>query len=112
MPLATLARLDRIARAPAHREHVTAYVLDHPTEFMTLQLCAPEDHSALRWTVDTERDLQAVRRLYADGRAAPQLPYRALVAWVARHPEQAAMNADVPQRSWQHAAALDGGGHG
>lgn len=112
MPLATLERLAVIATAPAHREHVTAYVLDNSAEFTIAQLCADGDHSALRWTVDTELDLALVRRLYADAGVHPRLPYQALVAWLAQHPSLAALNADVPQRSWRHAATEEGRRHG
>ncbi len=104
MHLATLERLAVIASLPAHREHVTAYLLDNSAEFAIAQLCADDDHTALRWTVDTALDLALVRRLYADAGAHPRLPYQALVAWLARHPSLAAFNAEVPQRSWRHAA--------
>jgi spore coat polysaccharide biosynthesis protein SpsF len=105
MLTSTLARLDELATSPAHREHVTAYLLDHPAAFTVMQLHADADHASLRWTVDTERDLAVVRRLYVDAGAHPRMPYQALVAWLARHPHLATANADVPQRSWRHAAA-------
>lgn len=108
----TLERLHQLAVSPAHREHVTAYLLDHPDGFVIQQLVADRDDSHLRWTVDTELDLALVRRLYAEARVHPSMPYRALVEWVAAHPGLATANAEVPQRSWRHAAVEELRRHG
>lgn len=112
MTMATLERLALVAASPAHREHVTAYVLDNSAEFSILQICAEHDASHLRWTVDTELDLALVRRLYVDARVDTAMPYQALVDWVATRPSLATINADVPQRSWQHAASQERRRHG
>lgn len=49
---------------PAWREHVTPYMLNNPDKFKLLGVNNTEDHSAMRWTVDTEEDLQLVRNVY------------------------------------------------
>lgn len=102
MPLTTLVRLDAVARAPAHREHVTAYLTDNPAGFARLSVCAAVDHSDLRWTVDTEVDLALVRAIYAGVAPTPATPYLRIVDWLRARPELSGINAGVNQRSWRH----------
>jgi len=88
-----LERMDRMAHSQPAREHVTAHVLEQPTRFVVRQLVAPEDHSELRWTVDTDEDLQVVRRL-----ARFSMPYRELVALARAEPALHA-NSHVAQKA-------------
>jgi len=97
----TLQRIARLAKTPATREHVTSYVMEHPSLFRIASVASQTDDSDLRWTVDTEEDLALVRALYESGAAT--LPYRELVAIVRARPELQA-NAHVAQKSWQHHA--------
>ena len=85
-----LERIDRMATSSSAREHVTAHVLEAPHRFVTKQLVSPVDNSDLRWTVDTEEDLETVRRL-----AALDLPYPHLVLRA---------RADVALRANEHVA--------
>jgi spore coat polysaccharide biosynthesis protein SpsF len=48
---------------PYDREHVTTYVRRHPERFRSTVLVRNEDLSDLRWTVDTEEDLEFVREV-------------------------------------------------
>jgi spore coat polysaccharide biosynthesis protein SpsF (cytidylyltransferase family) len=96
-----------------HREHVMPYLYDDlppeplqpgrvyttPRGFRIAQLHHETDHGAVRWTVDTAEDLEAVRRL------APLLPpdytwLDALEIWKS-HPEIAAINAAVRHKTAQ-----------
>lgn len=95
----TLERIGRLGTSPAAREHVTAFVMEQPRLFQIHQVVAETDDSDLRWTVDTEDDLELVRRLYAH----PMLPYRELVAHVRAEPALAAINAHVGQKPWESA---------
>ena len=52
------------AKEPHHREHVTAYLFEHPEKFKILNVEHAEDLSNLRWTVDEENDLVFVRGVY------------------------------------------------
>ena len=98
----TLARLGRIARTAATREHVTAYVMSSPERFTIRQVRAQHDDSDLRWTVDTREDMAAVRAIYARCELAGTIrPYREVVAAVRRAPELCALNAHVVQKPWQ-----------
>jgi len=52
------------ATLPSDREHVTPYLLKRPEAFRTARIAAACDLSALRWTVDDERDLAFVTEVY------------------------------------------------
>lgn len=99
----TLERVARLAASPAAREHVTAFLREAPELFRTRQVQAPRDDSDLRWTVDTEEDLQLVRALYGLlGPGSRARPYHELVAAVRARPALRAINAHVVQRPWSH----------
>lgn len=99
----TLDLVDREAVAPAHREHVTAFVHDHPERFTRVSVEAGLDASDLRLTVDTAADLELVRRIHARLAPTPSTPYTALVSLLRREPALVAINAAVEQRAWHHA---------
>ena len=97
----TAAALDRahhLARAPREREHVTLYLYEHPSAFVLLSVPGDADHAAERWTVDTDRDLQLVREIYARLGARPLFGMDDVLALIAREPWIAAINADVEQK--------------
>jgi spore coat polysaccharide biosynthesis protein SpsF len=61
---ASLERAWMEARLRSEREHVTAYIYNHPELFQLGSVKQAEDLSAWRWTVDTPRDLEFVRSIY------------------------------------------------
>ncbi|MEZ4365254.1 MAG: glycosyltransferase family protein [Kofleriaceae bacterium] len=100
----TLERVGRLATTAAHREHVTALLLDEPALFRIAQVVAPISADDLRWTVDTPEDLAVVRRLIAEldlGRRVP--PYAEVVGHVRANPGLAAGNAAIVQKPWSQA---------
>lgn len=52
------------AKETYQREHVTPYIYEHPEIFRLANVENSEDLSYLRWTVDEERDLEFVRKVY------------------------------------------------
>lgn len=62
-----LERVDRLARQPHHREHVTIYIKEHRDDFRTEYPFPPEAlrHPDLRITVDTLEDFAFVTNLIA-----------------------------------------------
>jgi spore coat polysaccharide biosynthesis protein SpsF len=60
----TLERAWKEARLKSEREHVTAYIYNHPELFRLGSVKHEQDLSALRWTVDTSQDLEFVRSIY------------------------------------------------
>jgi spore coat polysaccharide biosynthesis protein SpsF len=60
---------------PAWREHVTAFIYQHPELFRRVKLGCEPDYSHLRVSVDTPEDLELVRRIFnAFGRT--RFPWR------------------------------------
>ena len=98
----TLHRLDRMASAPAHREHVTAFIHDRPSWFVTSSVQAANDASELRLTVDTPEDLELIRRIHGELAPTAATPYAAIVALLRREPDLIAINAAIEQRSAHH----------
>lgn len=54
------------ARSPAEREHVTPFIQSRPERFRLLNVGRQLNLSHLRWTVDTEEDLNFVREIYSN----------------------------------------------
>ena len=59
-----LERAWTTATRPEHREHVTLFIREHRDQFQLSYVRSPVDHSDLRWTIDTQADLDAMRALY------------------------------------------------
>jgi spore coat polysaccharide biosynthesis protein SpsF len=96
-----LDRVERIARSPEAREHVTWFILrEQPSLFITRSVIDSHDNSDLRWTVDEDADLEMIRAVYRelDLAAAPR-PYQDIVQWVRQHPAVTAINAGVRQNT-------------
>ncbi|MCA9160881.1 MAG: glycosyltransferase family protein, partial [Planctomycetales bacterium] len=62
---AVLERIWKEATEPFHREHVTAYLYDHPEEFRITHVRNELDYSRFRWTVDYPEDYVFVKEVYA-----------------------------------------------
>lgn len=92
-----LLRMDRLGQSQAAREHVTmAPRSDHPAAFLCRSVRDAEDNSDLRWTVDTQVDLQLIRTLYKALKVGVrQVPYREILTYVRAHPDLALMNDGV-----------------
>ncbi|MBP8819777.1 MAG: glycosyltransferase family protein [Syntrophomonadaceae bacterium] len=61
---AVLARTWQEANLPSEREHVTAYIRNHPELFTRVNLKNDIDLSNLRWTIDEPEDFELVRLIY------------------------------------------------
>jgi spore coat polysaccharide biosynthesis protein SpsF (cytidylyltransferase family) len=93
----TRAALDAAAAEaldPEEREHVTPFVYNRPERFRLSSVAALEDWSWLRWTLDTEQDLQALEAIVAAFPSAldPLSDWRALAEQVAASPALRAAN--------------------
>jgi spore coat polysaccharide biosynthesis protein SpsF len=97
----TLERVHRMATSKAAREHVTYFIHgEHPELFRILSVVDEEDHSDLRWTVDTPEDLLFVRKVYEGlGVAGGNAGYRDLLAFVRARPDLIAINRDIAQKT-------------
>ena len=87
------------AADPDDREHVTRFVWRQPERFRLEGEADGEDHSALRWTVDTQEDLDVVRAVYDDlYPERPDFGYADALAHAAEHPDVHARNRHVRQK--------------
>ena len=81
------------------REHVTLYMYRHPEAFRLMNFCYSEDNSKLRWTVDTEDDLKAIRKIFRLlYKKKPDFSLQDLLELAKEHPEIAKLNAHVEQK--------------
>jgi len=62
--LETLLQANKMAVDPPEREHVTLQIYRNPSLYMIGSVQPSEDHSSLRWTVDTMDDLRLINSIY------------------------------------------------
>ena len=82
---------------PAWREHVTPYIVRHPEKFRLRAIVNDTDYSHMRWTVDTEEDLDFVRRIY-DHFGHDEFTWTDTIRLLERHPDWLEINRDVQQK--------------
>ena len=106
MTAQALRAVDAVSTDPHEREHVTLGVYRRPERFHILNVSDPtgDEHSQLRWTVDSADDFAFVEQVYA--RLLPKVPhfeYGDVLQLLEEHPELRRTDADAPRN-----AALDG----
>lgn len=62
-PFAVLADIHERTFEPGDREHVSAYIYNHPDRYRLLNVAGEENLSHHRWTVDTPEDFELIRRM-------------------------------------------------
>ncbi len=91
MTSATLRRLDDLAIAPSHREHVTLYAYQNPDAFRVARLDATDDPVSSPWRLDVDypEDLGFIRALYRllPEERSPLWTTAEIVATLEEHPE-------------------------
>ena len=98
-----IVRSDALARAwhedrnPASREHVTPYIYHHPELFRIGDFGCDEDHSSLRWTLDTPEDFELASRIYGHF-GHDRFTWRDVLALVQQRPEWQEINRHVKQK--------------
>jgi spore coat polysaccharide biosynthesis protein SpsF len=79
-------------------EHVTPYIHQNKSKSVHVShFTAAEDHSDLRWTLDTQEDWRLIKTLIETYDAAT-LPYAGILAVVQKHPELKSINTHVEQK--------------
>ena len=93
----TLMRMDRLAKTEAAREHVTLFLTyERPELFLCRNVLDNDDHSDLRWTVDTTTDVELIRKIFGGLRMESRtVLYREILAHVLARPELSSMNAHI-----------------
>jgi spore coat polysaccharide biosynthesis protein SpsF len=95
-----LEEIEKEAREPRDREHVTLFFYEHPERFRLLGIEPSERHRRpeLRLTLDTPDDYKLISALYdALYDDDPCFGLDAVLDCLERHPEFAALNNHVPQ---------------
>jgi spore coat polysaccharide biosynthesis protein SpsF len=87
------------AELPHQREHVLPFIYEHPDQFSFIHFKADGDFGDYRWTVDTQEDLEFVRRVYLSFSPRTDFGWKEILALLDRHPELQAINAHVPHKS-------------
>jgi spore coat polysaccharide biosynthesis protein SpsF len=96
--LKALARAWTEARKPYEREHVTPYLLEHPSDFVLLSVTGDGDYSGFRWTVDTLEDLEFVQAVYFRLGRKLGFSWRDVLDLLNRAPELLELNRSVKQK--------------
>jgi spore coat polysaccharide biosynthesis protein SpsF len=97
------------ATRPSEREHVTAYVHQHPDRFRLGSFKNPIDLSHLRWTVDEAADFELVRKIYeALYPSNPAFSTQDILTLLDSRPEWKTLNASIPRNEgYQKSKAQD-----
>jgi spore coat polysaccharide biosynthesis protein SpsF len=95
LTIAALSRAWRNAKQHYERVHVTPYVYQNPGEFQVLPVVGERDYGSLRWTLDTEDDLQFIRAVYQRFDNDDRFYWRDAIALLECEPALVALNAHV-----------------
>jgi spore coat polysaccharide biosynthesis protein SpsF len=98
MSLKALARAWEKAREPYEREHVTPYLVEHPSEFVLQSVTGDEDYSQHRWTVDTPQDYEFAKAVYNRLGAKTLFSWRDVLDLLDHAPDLLELNRSVSQK--------------
>jgi spore coat polysaccharide biosynthesis protein SpsF len=87
------------ASKPYEREHVTAYIYEHPDEFKISAVSEHTSYSEHRWTLDTPEDLAFIRAVYERMKGKAAFSWRDVLCLLEANPELVQINRSVAQRS-------------
>lgn len=88
------------ATALHQREHVMPFLYEHPERFKTLLINFERDYGAMRWTVDTNEDLDLVRRIAAYFPGRMDFSWLEVLELFERYPELGQINANVRHKHY------------
>jgi spore coat polysaccharide biosynthesis protein SpsF len=81
------------------REHVTPYLYEVPGRFRTVSIESENDYGHMRWTVDTEEDLEFVRQIYRRLAGNPDFGMEHVLEILRKEPELSEINASIRQKT-------------
>lgn len=84
---------------PHHREHVMPYLYEDRERFRTLLVRSDTDYSQYRWTVDTEEDLEVIRKVFDHFGGENDFSWAEVVNLFEVQPALMSLNADVEHKS-------------
>jgi len=89
----------REASESYQRAHVTPYIYQHPERFKVLAVQGEKDYSGLRWTLDTDEDLEFLRAVYARFAGRDDFGWQDLLGLLEREPGLSLINQHVVQKT-------------
>lgn len=95
-----LERIDPVAKDAEYREHVTLYIREHPKLFKIHTVKAEDfglNYPDFRLTVDTEEDLELMRKLQENLGDLETVKTRRVIEFLTKHPEIRRVNAQIKQ---------------
>lgn len=98
MPADVLARMKRMSQSDALKEHVTTLAYVEPGWFKIDNLFHSVDLSDLRWTVDTQEDLDLVRLIFQHF-GHDRFSWEEVLPLMEQHPEWVEINRHVRQKA-------------
>ncbi len=93
-----LERAWRDAIHPYQRSHVTIYIYENPDQFRLLSVTSDVDRHDWRWTVDTQEDLEFVRKVYGRLGKNGDFSWHDVLALLEREPMLCDINKQVVQK--------------
>jgi spore coat polysaccharide biosynthesis protein SpsF len=82
------------------REHVMPYLYEVEGRFGIYYHNTKPDHGEIRWTVDTQQDIDAVRMIYRSLPDKEHFSWHDVLHLVQEHPDLSALNAGVRHKSF------------
>jgi len=95
---AALEKAHKEAAQDYEREHVTAYIYQHPEKFKIRGYKRQPDLSSMRWTLDTEEDWQMISAVYKALYKGEIFKTADVVKFLIENPEIAELNAHIEQK--------------
>ncbi|MBI5588131.1 MAG: glycosyltransferase family protein [Deltaproteobacteria bacterium] len=90
---ASLSKAHKEARLASEREHVTPYIWKNPGLFRLASIECGKDLSRMRWTVDDERDLLLVTKIYEGLGSEKLFHMEEVLLFLERNPELLEINS-------------------
>jgi spore coat polysaccharide biosynthesis protein SpsF len=87
------------ADQPHQREHVMPYLYEEEGRFRVLHVRNEQDYGQLRWTVDTEEDLEFVRQVYGHFDGRDDFSWLDVLALIQSQPSLSQINIDVRRKA-------------
>lgn len=97
MPADVLARMKRMSQTDIRKEHVTTLAYEEPGWLQIDHILHTVDLSHLRWTVDTQEDLELVRLIFQHF-GHDRFSWGQVLPLLEEHPEWCEINRNIPQK--------------
>ena len=94
----TLETIWKEAHQEYQRVHVTPFVYQNPTRFNLLIVKDDQDNSRYRWTVDTQKDLNLIRKIYQNLGDQESFSWQEILSVLSQNPELVLINTSVTQK--------------